>query len=397
MISGKKQRGQPSTWDTIKHPVERIIKMKKVKKSIIVLPPIILIFLFISWHNLKAENAALKSQNNEVTGVLEIIPIQPPEHDFFSKQVLCCDGIPIRAHKDVEDAALIEASRRISRMLEMLPVVTENLVDLDAALEIIGKNQQPSDLPALRHWKGKPYDKIGDRTLTIDERTRGVGGIPASCGEENLLKLSSDRYWDHRDICTHEFAHTVFTYGFSDNIRKMVDKQFKKSLEQGLWKTAYASTNVGEFFAELSMWYFDSRGDYGRIMPTPKEGREWLKKYDPDAFDLMDQIYSGLEKVERIAWEPLPKISPEKEMTVRSINYVPPVLTSIFFDNRTSNDLSLFWLDGTGNRKLYVTVRAGQKYVQQTYAGHPWVVVQTNGKAVGIYVAEEVNGKVILE
>lgn len=246
----------------------------------------------------------------------KVISIEPPEQGFFSKQVLC-DGIPIKAHRDVEDRALLEARRRISRMLKNLPVVAENLVDVGAEMEIIGKDQQTSDLPSQRHWKGKTYEFHGGRSLTIDQRTRGVGGLPASCGEENLLKLPSDRYRHHRDICTHEFAHTVFDYGFSGNVREIIEAQFKKSLEQGLWKTAYASTNPNEFFAELSMWYFDSRGDYGQIKPMPKEGREWLQNYDHDAFDLLDQIYSGRVKVKRIAWETLPGSPPEDENRLR--------------------------------------------------------------------------------
>ena len=47
----------------------------------------------------------------------------------------------------------------------------------------------------------------------LDERGRGYGGFHASCAEENLLKLPSDRWADHRDICTHEFAHTCLTWG----------------------------------------------------------------------------------------------------------------------------------------------------------------------------------------
>jgi hypothetical protein len=225
----------------------------------------------------------------------KISVIDPPELGFFSKQVTC-NEIPIKAHKDVDDKALLEAHRRLSRMLTNIPVVCRNLVDVGAELHIIGRDQQTSDLPSERHWKGKPFETKGGKSMTIDERTRGVGGLPASCGEENLLKLPSDRYGEHRDICTHEFAHTLLNYGLSANVRDMVRAQYKKSMEKGRWKTAYASTNFDEFFAELSMWYFGSRGDFGLIVPTPKAGREWLREYDPDAFALLDKIYSGQVK-----------------------------------------------------------------------------------------------------
>jgi hypothetical protein len=320
--------------------------------------------------------------------------IQPPDQGFFSKQAFY-EGIPIKAHKDVSDKALLEARRRIGRMLKNLPVVVENLVDVGAEMEIIGKDQQTSDLPSQRHWKGKPYETHGSRALTIDQRTRGVGGLPASCGEENLLKLPSDRYKHHRDICTHEFAHTVFDYGLSANVRNMIEAQFKKSLGKGLWGTAYASTNPNEFFAELSMWYFGSRGDYGHIKPIPKEGRQWLRKYDPDAFKLLDRIYSGRVRIERITRETLAARPPEDEARLHSIASDHP--TTVLFDNQTPTDLSLFWLDFQGKRKSYGTVRAGQKRFLNTFATHPWVVVNPAGKALGVFVPGEANGRVTLK
>lgn len=222
-----------------------------------------------------------------------IVTIEPPEADFFSKKLLC-HGVPIKAHKDVSDAALREANRRIGRMLEHLPVAAENLAAAGSELQIIGKDQQVSDLPELRKYKGKTWstDKNG-KTQTIDERTRGVGGLQASCGEENLLRLPSDRYRDHRDICSHEFAHTLLRYGLSENVRELVRKQYADSTIKGLWKGAYAGSNYDEFFAELTMWYFGSRGDYGQLDPKPTEGPKWLKQYDPEAFAMIEQIYSG--------------------------------------------------------------------------------------------------------
>lgn len=187
-----------------------------------------------------------------------IVPISPPEQGFFSKKI-AYEGIPIKAHKDVDDRALLEARRRLAEMLGKTPEIVHNLVEVGAELHIIGKDQNTSDLPSERHWKGKPFEAYG-KFFNIDERTRGVGGLPASCGEENLLKLPSDRYRDHRDICRHEFAHTVFDYGLSPDARAMVEKQYAASVKSGLWKTAYASTNANEFFAELTMWYFGSRG-----------------------------------------------------------------------------------------------------------------------------------------
>jgi len=184
-------------------------------------------------------------------------PIDPPEDGFFAKQ-LDYEGIPIKAHKDVSDEALFQCRRRLAMMLEKLPELCQRLQKAGAALHIIGRNQVTSDLPEFRNMKGKPFDG----KLTIDERTRGMGGLLTSCGEENLLKLEQDRYRG-RDICVHEFAHNIQDYGMSDAVRAKFREQRKRSLAQGRWKGSYAGSNEHEFFAELSMWYWGTHGDMG--------------------------------------------------------------------------------------------------------------------------------------
>lgn len=347
-------------------------------------PPVLLLFLPIPVFGVVSLLFAVQEPKST-----SIVHIDPPEYGFFSKQITV-KGIPIKAHQDVNDKALLIAKDRIARQLENIPDITHNLVEAGAEMHIIGKNQQTSDLPYLRHWKGRKYE--GEQS--IDERTRGVGGIQASCGEENLLKLPGDHFKDHRDICTHEFAHTIYEYGISSEVRERIDKQYHNSVDSGLWKTAYASKNAGEFFAELSMWYFGSRGDYGKIEPRPEEGQDWLKKYDPNAYELLHRIYSGQEKVSRISLIELANLAPQEEAKLHSDSTAHP--TAIIFDNRTSKDYLLFWLDYEGNRKPYGTLFAGHRLGQSTYATHPWVITDPNKNAIAIYVAENQPAKVVL-
>src|SRR5208282_1107544 len=196
--------------------------------------------------------------------------INPPEAGFYGR-VLDMEGILIKAHAEVSDAAMLEAYRRLSRLLEHIPQARSNLVSAGVEFHIIGKNQMMVDLPECQIWKGKKFE--GD--LTLDQRDRGWGGLMSSCGEENLLALPSDRYRDHRDICSHEFAHTLMAFGLPDEVVRRIQEQYQSSMRRGLWP-AYAGTNPDEFFAELTMWYFDSRGDYGKIEPSPQPGRDWL-------------------------------------------------------------------------------------------------------------------------
>ena len=223
----------------------------------------------------------------------KIVAIDPPEKDFFSKR-LDFHGIPIKAHKVVADEALYAAYGRLALMFTNLlvkqPMVLSNLVTTGAALHIIGRDQVTTDLPEWRHDKGKPLAEY--KGLTRDQRTRGMGGLLTSCGEENLLKLPQDRYRG-RDICLHEFSHNVLDHGCPRDIKRRFAEQRKRSLEKGLWQKSYAGSNTDEFFAELTMWYFGTHGDLSMTAPKPANGPQGLKEYDPDAFGLMDDFYSG--------------------------------------------------------------------------------------------------------
>jgi alpha-glucosidase len=231
-----------------------------------------------------------KSKRLEQAGLEDkIVAIDPPEKDFFSK-LLDYEGIPIKAPKEVADEALFAAKARLSMMLVNLPEVRSRLRRAGAELHVIGRDQVTTDLPQWRRDKDKPLAEYNG--LTRDQRTRGMGGRLASCGEENLLKLENDRY-KGRDICVHEFAHNIFHYGITSETRDKFKEQYKLSMAKGLWEKSYAGSNVDEYFAELSMWYFGTHGDLHMTGPKPENGPEGLKKYDPEAFALFEVFYSG--------------------------------------------------------------------------------------------------------
>lgn len=220
-----------------------------------------------------------------------IVRLDPPEQGFFSKR-LDFHGIPIKAHQAVVDEALFAAYDRLSMMLTNLPMVVSNLAAAGAELHIIGRDQVTTDLPEWRHDKGKPIWEPTYNGKTRDERTRGMGGLLTSCGEENLLRLEKDRYRG-RDICLHEFAHDIRSFGISRDVRARFDAQWRRSLAAGRWVKSYAGSNPDEFFAELTMWYFGTHGDLGMTGPKPENGRAGLKEYDPEAFALLDDFYRG--------------------------------------------------------------------------------------------------------
>ena len=241
----------------------------------------------------------------------QIVILDPPEKDFFSK-ALDFQGIPIKAHQVVVDEALYAAYDRLSllftNLLTKQPMVISNLVAASAELHIIGRDQVTTDLPEWRHDKGVPRPEYNG--LTRDQRTRGMGGLLTSCGEENLLKLDKDRYRG-RDICLHEFSHSVRNNGVQPEIRAKFNEQHKRSLDKGFWVKSYAGSNPDEFFAELTMWYFGTHGDTRMTSPKPENGPEGLKKYDPEAYALLDDFYSGRMEITKV--EPRRRRQPDAE------------------------------------------------------------------------------------
>ena len=216
----------------------------------------------------------------------------PPVQGFFARS-LDCGGIPVRSLAAVEDRALDIACDKITRMLAGIPEAKERLVRRGAELHIIGRNEQTSDLPEFRDQRGRTYvDNTGHAT-TIDERTRGKGGLLTSCGEENLLRLPSDRYRGGNDICIHEFSHAIMGFGFDNTQRQAIRDQYERAMRAGLWRGSYAATNAAEYWAELSAWYFGFHGSRRIEGRLPDDGPEGLRSYDPEGYFLLDRLYNG--------------------------------------------------------------------------------------------------------
>lgn len=322
-------------------------------------------------------NAAARPRKSLSSGMVRTV--EPPEKGFFAKET-DYQGIPIKASAVVEDRALLIARERLSRLLQHLPDAVYNLKVAGAELHIIGRDQGTSDLPEHRHLKGKPFDG----NLTVDQRTRGLGGLLTSCGEENLLELPGDRYRG-RDICLHEFSHNLQDNGFSEDVQQMIREQYRRSLAKGLWNKAYAATNEHEFWAELTMWYFGTHGDMGMTGVKPANGAEGLKAYDPEAYDLLDSIYSGRVPVKRVAVEILKPLPPAREKDLRSGQETKPV--TIDFVNRTGEPVSLYWIDPMGKRQPYGVLDPGDRDSRNTFRSHVWLAARPNGEAIALFVA----------
>jgi hypothetical protein len=323
----------------------------------------------------------------QIMGSIE--KLDPPTDGFYAKRLII-HGIPIMAHADVADAALEEAARRIDRQLAHMPQTLANLQRADSQIHIVGKNQASTDLPEYRVMKGKFFEG----TKTFDQRCRGFASLHTSEAEENLLRLPTDRWDDHRDILTHEFAHTIMVIGSSPAIRDKIEAQRKASVEAGKWPGCYAATNMHEFFAELTAWYFGTHGDYGKITPTPEPGATWLRRYDPAAYELLDEIYNERLKPGVRVYRDIAAVA-QPEGQIRSPQSDKP--TEILVFNQTDRPATLFWLDSDGQRKKFGEIPPVDVLGQTTFVGHAWLVADPDGKCLGIYVGVPEIGRAVVE
>lgn len=62
--------------------------------------------------------------------------------------------------------------------------------------------------------------------------------------------------------------------------------------------------------------------------------------------------------------------------------------TAIEFVNNRSHEVTLYWLDYRGNRVRYRTLRPGTSYRQPTYVTHPWVVTNSYGRGLAVFLPD---------
>lgn len=275
-------------------------------------------------------------------------------------------GITIRYMPEVSAEAVETAKARLRMMLEHLPVVAQNLASAGAELRI----------------------------MTGHPNTDVTGGLISYATEENILKNERDRFSDHRDICVHECAHMLHLCGFGTQQRAAITTRFKAAQAAGLWPGCYAMTNEDEFFAELTMWYFGTRGDYGKL-PDPQEGPQWLKQYDPASYEMLDSIYSGRLVSERIEWREIANQGASAEGQLKSVDSGRSC--QVQFVNNSGRKLKFFWLDYSGQRVPYGEIGAGERSGMNTFVGHPWLLCDSEGNVAGIWVPESAHDRVIIQ
>jgi hypothetical protein len=221
---------------------------------------------------------------------------------FYAKH-LDLDGLSIAAAGVVDDEALRQTHHIVTHMLAGRPDVLDAMRRQGTRLIIIGKDQVYTDMPEYRNHPNPQYQ---------NERVRGTGGLEVtSFGEENLLNLPLDRY-DDESIAVHEFCHTIDAAlrRIDPAWRERVAQTYRNAMDQGLWKNAYASTNPGEYWAEIAQSYFDTNR-VNNWNHGPVGTREQLKLYDPEGYELVHATF---------------RLTPETDWRYRPLRNQPSVI-----------------------------------------------------------------------
>jgi hypothetical protein len=203
--------------------------------------------------------------------------------DPFYVKYVDYKGYPILSSKKVSDAGLLEARYLIGHMLADRDDILQALCKEKCRFVVMAPTEMTTDVPEQSNMKPKEY---------WDKRARGLGGRITSCGEENLLNLKGDRYFNE-NILIHEFAHCIHEQGlrsvdatFDERLRGV----YARALEKGLWKGTYAATNEKEYWAEGVQSYFDCNAPAGGVH-NDIDTRKKLAKYDPALFELIDGVF----------------------------------------------------------------------------------------------------------
>lgn len=217
----------------------------------------------------------------------------------YYKKYIDANGIPVVSSENVLDEALGKVGTVITEMLSKRDDVRKAMIKNKCRFMIIGEKEEVCDIPEYAHICNTP-----ENIAFWNRRARGFGGAPehdhsASCGEENVLNLPTDRY-NGESILVHEFAHLIHLIGINNVDTKFdsrLENLFQKAKKKGLWTNTYTLSNKEEYFAESVQSFYNCN----RFSLEPNgvhnaiNNRYKLKLYDPEMYDLLLEFFYEIE------------------------------------------------------------------------------------------------------
>jgi hypothetical protein len=225
----------------------------------------------------------------EVTAVPEAVRGELDLDPFYEKHV-DASGLSVLGSDEPSDESLLLACKLLNNMLSQRDDVRQELIRRKARFAVIGKDEGTADIPEYGYRDG-PQEDID----YINQRARGLGGIVASCGEENILCLAGDRY-PRESICVHEFSHTISTYGLysaEDGFEDTLEAAYDAALASGILDDSYRNSNLQEYWAEGVQDWYDTNdwSDPPNGIHNAVNTRVELQAYDPTLYALIADVF----------------------------------------------------------------------------------------------------------
>jgi hypothetical protein len=190
--------------------------------------------------------------------------------------------------------AVSEANKFMNQVLGSLRQDNVNLLEgMDIQLHIIPYNMKLTDLNEFSFLKG-----MKDSDGRNYDDLRGVGGtkfgssILYAVAEETLVHIPGKPSGYYSGfVVSHESGHVVEQFALTKTQRNRLQEAYNARKDaNGPWLSAYASSNLHEYFAQSTAAFFGHPQNYKEADKLAYT-RAWLKKNDRLMYKLLTDVY----------------------------------------------------------------------------------------------------------
>ncbi len=223
--------------------------------------------------------------------ILETFLISTKPAEYY-EQFIYVNGVTIKADGTVDPAAVEAGAEIVSVMLSGRPDIARCMARRGGDLAIIPKDKSVVTLPEYSYLKGTKDFTGRPRDCFYLRGLGGVRGQPvSSAGEEQLLGDLEPHhpYYPFRGlVAVHEFAHGIQNLCFTQADHERWGSFYEEAVQADSYSGSHMMTNVDEYFAVMTTWYFEVTDELGEI-----SDRDELKEQYPNVFRALDEIYAG--------------------------------------------------------------------------------------------------------
>lgn len=197
----------------------------------------------------------------------------------YYRQYMSAAGITIKAKETVNPKALEKFKEIVLEMTSFRPDLRVRMVDEGAYMVISPDNQCLSSLP---EFGGSPERPVSAGACNNEAAGMVVSpvGPTTAVSEANLLDYPDGHWLKNWRLTEHETAHALMFWGMTKAESAKIKPAYEKALSAGHFAKTYAMTNHYEFWAELSVVWFNkdnqNMGNPAEIWDKVPEMRELL-------------------------------------------------------------------------------------------------------------------------